>query len=641
MLLQMRTFSRSWVAYLLLFVLAAMFVLFLGNGQSLLDTLQTTGSSQLAQGRGVVVRPEQLTRELELTLRAQRNEGNVMTQQEAIQRGMHLRLLDAIIGRAAMYAYADKIGVSASDSQVAARIREIPAVLNPVTQTFDTEAYANFLNELRYTQPAFETDVRSDLTTRMLMQSLMSGVRAPSSFGAVALIYESETRVVSLAEAPASVVGAVPPPSEPQMQTFWEESQEQLRVPEYRALTLVFARIQDFVTRVEVSEERLREELEARGAALAQPERRTYVRISAQNEQQANDAAARLARGETAEAIAAALGVQATRGENQGRTEVPDARVADTVFSMSVRDAPRVVRAQLSPWAVVRLISITPAAAADLTVMRAELRQALAMEEATELLNTAIGAFEDARAGGSAIADAARQNGLTVLTIAAVDAQGRGQNGAPIETLEGQDDILTTAFETPEGEAGDFLPIDEADVIVSVDRIIPTTVRPLAEVRTELAQIWVGRERARRLRELGDAVVTAVQGGQSFAAAARAHRMNVVVSSRAVDRRAAAQIPARGLAAQLFAGREGAVVSDMRADNAAVLVGIVERINRVDPATAPQLVEASRVQMQESIAGSLGDAIQSEIVERAEVRKNERRIQQVYGGASEDGEGDQ
>jgi hypothetical protein len=178
------------------------------------------------------------------------------------------------------------------------------------------------------------------------------------------------------------------------------------------------------------------------------------------------------------------------------------------------------------------------------------------------------------------------------------------------------------------------MPVGDADVIVGVDRIIPSTVRPLEEVRTELAGAWVARERARRMRELGEAVVAAVRGGQSFAAAARANRMNVVISSRPLDRRSATQIPARGLPAQIFAASQGDVVTDMRADGGAVLAAVVEEINRVDPASAPQVVEAQRAQMQQSLVASFGEALQAEIVDGARPQRNERLIEQVYRGSA-------
>lgn len=637
MLLQMRTFTRSWISYLLLFILAAMFVLFLGNGQSVLSALQFSGANYVARGNGFVVLPQQLTREMDLTLRAQRNQGRNVTQEDAIAAGIHRRLLESMIGRNAFYAYAERLGVGASNVQVANRIRQIPAVLNPVTGAFDEAAYGQFLSELRYSQADFERDVRSDITLNMLMEALAVGVRAPSSFGELAYTYNTETRVVSIAEAPASVVGAIAPATEAELQALYQELQQQLQVPEFRALTLVYARPQDFVSRVTVPEDRLNTELESRRASLAQPEKRTYVRITAQNQQQANELAARLGRGESADAVASSVGLQATRGENQSRTDVPDARVAEAVFSTQPR-AVRVVQGELAPWVVVRVESVTPAVEADLTQARAELRQTIALDEAREQLDNAVSAFEDARGAGTAIADAARQAGLTVVTVPPVDAQGRGQDGQPVEAVAEMQDVMRAAFATQDGEASDFLPVGDGDVMVSVDRVIPASVRPFEEVRAQLAAVHVGRVRGQRLRELGEQVVADVRGGQSFQAAARAHRFNIVVASRPLDRQTAARIPARGLPAQIFASAEGAVLSDVRADGEAALVAVLEHINRPDPASAPQAVEASRQSIQEGLSQSLGEAIQAQVAADARPQRNERLLNQMFPSGAEQGQ---
>lgn len=630
MLTEMRRFSRSWVAYLLLFILAALFVLFLGNGQSLLDTLQVQGSNFVAKGRGYQITAPQLARELELTLRAQRNQGQNISQADAVEAGIHRQLLEGMIARRAFHAYADRIGVSASNAQVASRIREIPAVLNPVSGSFDADAYQRFLGELRYTQTEFEQDIRGDLTSDMLMEALIAGLRAPSSYGAMVLTYDGETRVISAAEAPALLVGAIPAPTQEQLQTLYQESQQQLRVPEYRAVTLVYARPQDFVSRVTIPEDRFEQELAARRAALTQPEKRTYVRISAQSEQQANDAAARLARGEDPAAIATALGVQALRAENQARNEVPDARVAEAVFATAPRSAARVIRAQLTPWAVVRVDSVTAAVEPDLTSVRAELRQAIALDEAGQLLNDAVTAFEDARGSGTAVAEAARQAGLTVVTAPAVDEHGHDQQDQALAAFAEQPGLLQAVFETPEGESSEFMPVGDADVVVSVDRVTPSTVRPFDTVREQLATVWTGRERARRMRELGENLVRAVREGQSFAAAARAQRFRMVVNGQEVDRRAASQIPARGLPAQIFAASEGAVLSEVRADGGAVLAVVVERINRVNAAERPQEVEAARQQIQQSLQQSFGQTVQAEAVAQSRTQRNERLLNQLY-----------
>ncbi len=635
MLLQFRKLTRGAIATIIIGLVGLAMVAFLVPETG----FQMVGSGNLARIGDREVKPPQLTRELSLTLRAERDQGNTLTQQEAIDEGIHLRLLDRMIMRLALYNFSDRLGISASDADVAQTIRDIPAVTNPVTGAFDETAYARFLNELGYSRTEFENDIRGDITINMMMQALVTGVRAPSSYGALAVAYQAETRTVSIAEAPASAVGTIPPPTEPQLQAFWEENQERLRIPEFRALTLVFADPADFIARVDVPEPRLREEFDARRAALTRPERRTYVRIAAQTEQQATDVAARLNRGESAATVASAAGLQVTRGENQARTEVADARVAEAIFSLS-RGQARAVRGELSPWAVVRVESITEAQAPDFAQMRDELRLAIARDEAADLLNESIGAFEDARAAGTPISEAASAHGLRVVTVAAVEEGGRDRTGEPVAALEGADELLRTAFRTPEGEASDFTPVGDADVIVAVDRVFPSTVRPLEEVRADLTQLWLRRERTRRMRELGEEVMEAVREGQSFGAAARARGFNVVVSSQAINRQAASQIPARALAGQIFAAREGELASDLRADGGAMLVAVVEAIHRVDPAEQPQAVEAARQQMEQGLTQSFGEALQNEVVARARVQRNERLINEVYQRSTGDEEGE-
>ncbi|MBY0564814.1 MAG: SurA N-terminal domain-containing protein, partial [Hyphomonadaceae bacterium] len=600
----------------------------------------TAISPNVAEVGGQNITPARLARELDLTLRQERQQGNNVSRQDAIDAGLHLRLLENAIGRLALLSYAEKIGVSASDALVAEQIREIPQINNPVTGAFDESAYAQFLSQFDYTQTEFEEEIRGNITLQMLLSSLTSGVRPPSSFGALQYAFAAETRVISVAEAPASAVGTIAAPTAAELQTFYEQNAEQLRIPEFRTLTLVYARPQDFLARVDVPEQRLTEELEARRAAMTRPEQRTYVRLAAQTQEQANAAAARLQRGETADAVAAALSLPLTRGENQSRGEVPDANVADAVFSTPAGAAPRVVQARLTPWAVVQVEGVTPAAEPDLAVVRNELRQAIAADEAADLLNAAMGVFEDTRASGSSVADAAGRAGLTVVQIPAVEAGGRTRDGEPIEALVGHEEALAAAFDTPEGEATDFIPVSDADVLISVDRVIPETVRPLEEVREQLAEAWVARERSRRLSELGRTFADAVTGGQSFAAAARANGFRVVGSGLPFDRQQASQrIPAGAIANQIFGAREGEAVSALRNDGDAVIVALVETINRPDPATAQTEVEARRAQFQGQLGQSVAQAVQGEILANTRVTRNERVLSAQFRASTETTDG--
>jgi peptidyl-prolyl cis-trans isomerase D len=428
------------------------------------------------------------------------------------------------------------------------------------------------------------------------------------------------------------------------VQAFYEDNQQALQLPEFRVLTIVYARTSDFASRVQVPEERLRAEFDARVPAFTEPERRTYVRIAATSEAQATDAAARINRGESAAAVAQAMSLQVTRGENQARSQVPDEAAAAAVFGAQVRGPAIVARSTLSPFIVVRVENSTPAVTPAYAEHRQELYDAIANDEAQQLRETAITAFEDARSGGASLTEAARQSGLVAVTMPAVEAQGRNQQGQPVEALAGFEEVLATAFQTPEGEATDFIPAGDADVIAGVDRIIPASVRPLAEVRDDLVQGWIRRERVRRLRELGVTMSAQINDGQTLAAVARANRARMVAASQTVDRRVARQNLPQGLADQVFAAAEGVAVTQVGAGG--VLIAVVERINRPDVATTdPQILEATRLYAERpcmrqalqagappfcGVSTSVVEALQGEILSNANPRRNDRVINSVY-----------
>lgn len=636
MILQFRKFSKSIFAAIILGLVGLAMVLFLPSGQ-----FSTIVATDLVNVGKYSVTAAQLTRDLQRDLRTRREtQGQNITQQEAIDGGLHNQLLENLTTRLSLYAYADKVGVSASDRQVGEAIRQFQQVLNPVTGQFDENAYAAFLRQIQYTQPEFEGAMRGDMTTQMLMESLIAGIRSPSSYGALMLAYQTETRVVSIAELPASAVGDVPAPTDEQIQAFYNENAANLRIPEFRQLTFAIARVEDFLPRVNIDPAVLEREVEARRDAVAQPERRTYVRLTAQNEAQANQIAQRLTRGESAAAIARELSVQTTRGENQTREEVLDEAVAEAVFSTAANTPARVVRGRLSPFVVIRVEAVTAAPPVDVAGLREQLRTALAMEEAAELLNTAIGAFEDARSGGASVAEAARQHGLAVLSTPPVTAQGLDQQGQPIEALAALTEPMRVAFETNEGEASDFIPFEGGDLIVSVDRIIPESVRPLEEVREALVVGWTNRERGRLLQERGAAFSAAIAEGARFEDAARANRMTVRVRSQSLNRQQAAQIPSRALATQIFQANVGGTASDLRFDGAALLVAVVESIERVNPADAPQLVEQARAADAGVLTNTFGEIIAGEVVDQMRPRRNQRLIDRSFpptaAGASEE-----
>ncbi|MGE0830982.1 MAG: SurA N-terminal domain-containing protein [Hyphomonadaceae bacterium] len=633
MLAQIRKLTRGAIALLLIGLISIAFALWGIN-----DFFSGAGTRNVARVNGSAISVGEFSQEFDMALRGVRRNGVNISQAEAVERGLHRRLLEELIQRRATHAFARDLGVSVSDATVANEIRSLPAVVNPLTGQFDRQAYLAFLNNLSMDEPTFEERFRDEIGFGLLMQTLTSGVHAPASYGALVLAYTSEVRIVSIAQAPPSIAGEIPAPTGGQIQAFYEENRERLQVPEYRELTLIRASAQDFLSRVTISDDEIRQEFEHRRGAMTQPERRTFVRLAAQNEAQARDAATRLQRGEEPQAVAQALGLQLTRIEQQPRDQV-SADIADAVFSLAPGGV-SAVRAQLSPWAVVKLETVTAAAAPTLESARDQIRQELAEHRAADMTNEAINAFEQARDTGVSPSDAARSAGLAVSDAPPIDAQGRTPNGQPVDFFAAAPQVLQAAFETPESDVSEFISTDAGDIMIVVKRVTPAATRPLEDVREDLISAWVARERSRRLQEIGDEIAQAVAGGESFSAAVRARRLNIVGASVEAPRASAQETLGRPLAGAVFSAREGQVVGAPAPDGG-LLVAQVEEIRRADPAEHPEQVEAARRQIQlENVRPSLTEAIVAAIVNDARVERNEAVLARLYGdqGGAEGGE---
>jgi peptidyl-prolyl cis-trans isomerase D len=273
-------------------------------------------------------------------------------------------------------------------------------------------------------------------------------------------------------------------------------------------------------------------------------------------------------------------------------------------------------------------------------------------------MNSALDEFEAARDSGASVAEAARSAGLEVTAVAGIDQANRNPEGALVGLPP---PLLRAAFAAEQGEVSDRIALGSTEAWVAVDRITPATLRPLDEVRADVVSGWTAQKRQQRLQALGQSVVQAIANGQTLPEAARANRMSVVASSQELQRSAFAAANPQGLAArippdlaqEIFAARQGGVVSAVNPEAEAVWVAIVEEIRRTDPASNPQAVQDIRARLEfdcrpgqnrppPCLRASLADAVEADMVGAANVRRNPDRLRAMFGlSQNREGEGAQ
>lgn len=624
MLTAIRKVARGWVAILFIGVLAAAFAMWGIN-----DMFRPVATNNVAQGQGVAVSATEFQAIFDRSVERMREQQPGLTKTALIESGRHKQLLDGLIAQKSLQRLASRLGVSISNEAVAREIQAQEAFRDPITGRFSVDTYRERLANAKLGEAEFEENTRSDMQINLVISPAVAGLRAPQSFNMFLLNFQQEQRRFSLAAIPPTKAGPPPKPSEEDLKKFYDEVKARFPVPETRTLTLVIADPADFVSKVEVPEDELLKLYNFRLEKLRKPETRSFIQIVAPNEKAARLAAERLAKGEPAEAVAKAVGAQPPLTfKDAALAAVPDQTIAKAVFAMA---KPGVAAMQGNTWSATRLDAITPAVAPSLEQLRPELRTELAKEQAEEALTKAAEAYDEALAGGAPIEQAAKTAGLRTLTLKDVTRSGATKDGAPAELIAAEKEVLDAAFEAPQDEPTDFIPLASgASIKARVDAITPATTRTFAELRDGLTREWSARKVNEALLAIGKKIEADVKAGKSFEDAVKAQGLTLAAKGAVVPQGPVLKSQSAFLFAGIFGNPKGTVVTAAAPDGS-LAVAHVDEIIPVDAKAAAAALAA----MSERNANLLGEnlvlATQNAAIEAAKFKKNEAKINQTIG----------
>jgi peptidyl-prolyl cis-trans isomerase D len=181
------------------------------------------------------------------------------------------------------------------------------------------------------------------------------------------------------------------------------------------------------------------------------------------------------------------------------KTEIPEQKIGDAAFSLNVGEISPVVEGAFGP-VLLRVTAITPAVVKPLASVSEEIRKDLALNAANRDLLDVHDAWEDARAGGATMQEAADKLKLKVVTIDAIDHDGQAPDGSVIKDIPASEQLIKDAFESEKGIENDPITTkDDGFVYYEVRDISPAHDRTLDEVRTRATADWKAEEATSRL----------------------------------------------------------------------------------------------------------------------------------------------
>jgi peptidyl-prolyl cis-trans isomerase D len=440
----------------------------------------------------------------------------VITPQQAKLFGIDQQVVSNLVTEAVMGEQARKMGLSVSDQLVARSIMEDPAFKGADGQ-FNRALFDQLLRNASLSEAGFVQEQRSSMARLHLAEALAGDVTVPTAAREAMNRYNNERRAASYLILGPTLAGEIPAPTAEQLQSFFNDRKSAFQAPEYRAVSVMVLDAAAVAKLESVSDADARQRYEQEKAKYGTPERRTVQQIAFPSTQEAEAAFNKIKEGATFEAIATEWNVSPADLDLGTFTkgEMLDPAVAEAAFALEQGATSGPVAGRFGP-VLVRVTQIQPESVRPFEEVAADVRREVAQSRARGEIETLHDAIEDMRAGARPLAEIAKEKGLNLVQVPAVDAQGRDKAGNPVEMPE-RDAVVKAAFASDIGVDNEALRIGNGGYAwYDVTGIEPAREKTLDEVRDEVTAQWRQDEIGQRLSEKARQLTERLEKGEAI-----------------------------------------------------------------------------------------------------------------------------
>ncbi|MGB6428071.1 MAG: peptidyl-prolyl cis-trans isomerase [Methyloceanibacter sp.] len=482
------------------------------------DIFTGYGSQTLIKVGDTEINPQDYTRAQQDVLRVMSsNAGRSLSLQEARESGLENRVLERLIGGAAVDSHAKDLKLGVSDKAILEGIMKESAFQDS-TGNFSALAFQQALRNMSLTEQGYLAGERERNLRRQLLATVGKSPAASQVFLNALNNYNNETRSLRYVLVPKSAAGAVPDPTEEDLKRFYDNHHAQYTQPQLRKVGVLAVTPEAVKDKVQITEDDLKATFERDKDKLGTPERRRVQQISFADNAAANAAHQKIEGGTDFIALAKEQGLSESDIDLGllKRTEMADAAIADAAFQLEKDKVSEPVTGQLGRTVLLRVTVIEPGKIVTLEDAKPELEKKLLKERAQGAIFDLHDKIEDERASGTQLSEVAGKFKLNYQVYDQVDRKGQGPDGKALE-LPQKTDLLNAIFATDSGVEND--PIDAKDeglIWYEVLGVTPQQLKPFDQVKDEVGRDWRLDEERTRLAKYTDDLVKQLAAGKTL-----------------------------------------------------------------------------------------------------------------------------
>jgi peptidyl-prolyl cis-trans isomerase D len=482
------------------------------------DIFRGYGSQTLIKVGDTEITPQEYSRTQRDVLRAMSSDaGRTLSVQEAREAGLENRVLERLIGGAAVDTHAKSLNLGVSDEALLQGIMKDPAFQDS-TGNFNPLALQQALRTLDMSEQGYLASERERNLRRQLLSTVGRTPAASQVFLNALNNYNNETRILRYVIVPATAAGAVPEPTDTDLKRFYDNHEAKFTQPEFRKIGVLAVTPESVKDKVNITNDDLKAAFDKEKDKLGVPERRHVQQIAFPDKAAADAAYQKIQSGTDFVALAKELG-QSEADIDLGllkRSEMADATIGDAAFKLEKDKVSEPITGQLGKTVLLRITAIEPGKVVTFEEAKPDLEKKLLKERAQGAIFDLHDKIEDERAAGTQLSEVAGKFKLSYQVFDQVDRQGKTPDGKVVD-LPQKTDLLNAVFATEVGVENDPLDAkDEGLIWYEVLGITPQQLKPLDQVKDEVKKDWSLEEQRTRLAKYTDDLVKQLQSGKTL-----------------------------------------------------------------------------------------------------------------------------
>ena len=473
------------------------------NLSGTIRTIGTVGDKHIDVG--------EYARQLSQEIRAvEAQTGETLPFSRAQEIGLDQAVLGRLISERALDHEAAVLGLSIGDEALRDQIVEISA-FQGISGSFDREAYTFALERTGTSEAEFETRLREETARTLLQGAMISGVVMPTMYVSTLLDYIGETRDFTWARLDSADLNApLETATDEQLQTYFEENTANFMLPETKRLTYVQLSPDALIESIDVPEEDLRAEFDARVNQYNTPERRLVERLVYLDEEEASRAAAALeVSGTTFETLVDERGLALADIDLGDVDRLSLDAAGEAVFAAEVGDVVGPLDTDLGP-ALFRVNGVLPAQVTTFEDAKSDLQGILATDRARRFVSAQAQDFDDLLAGGATLEELADETEMEIGSLDWFEGNGNGI-GAHIAFADAARAVTDEDFP----QIGNLE--DGGVFALRLDEVLPVRAPEFKQAREQIVASWENNQVETRLNEQAATLVPQLESGADFA----------------------------------------------------------------------------------------------------------------------------